>query len=177
MSLLRAHGVTRDATLMTQPPDGAWHYQQIELGYNYRMSELQAALGESQLRRLDAYVAQRHKIANRYQILLAELPITLPWQHPDTYSAWHLYVIRLHLNKIKTSHKAVFDKLRQNGIGVNLHYIPIHFHPYYLRMGFKRGDFPQSELYYQEAISLPIFTSLTENDQNAVVDALKLALK
>lgn len=176
MDLFRSHGITRDPKFMTSPPDGPWYYQQIELGFNYRLTDLQAALGVSQMARLDEFVALRHKLAKRYDELLADIPITTPWQHPDGYSGYHLYVVRLKLNQIKFAHGDVFQKIRELGVGVNLHYIPVHLHPYYQRMGFKVGDFPQAEQYYREAISLPMYPSLTEVQQDAVVSALQLAL-
>lgn len=172
MNLYRSHGVTRDTNLMTHVPDGPWYYQQVELGYNYRMTELQAALGISQMQRLDAFVAQRHVLAKRYNELLADLPITLPWQHPDSYSGLHLYVIRLRLGQIKKTHLQAFQELRESGIGVNLHYIPVHTQPYYQNMGFSKGDFPLAEQYYEEAISLPMFSTLTEAQQNEVAHIL-----
>lgn len=177
MALLRSHGITRDPAQMTHPSDGPWYYQQIELGFNYRMTELQAALGVSQMERLDAFVARRHELARRYDDLLADLPLTTPWQHPDSYSGLHLYVIRLNLDQIERTHREVFEALRELGVGVNLHYIPVHTQPYYLRMGFKVGDFPESERYYSEAISLPMFHTLTESQQDEVVAALKKALQ
>lgn len=177
MTLLRSHGITRDPAQMTHPSDGPWYYQQIELGFNYRMTELQAALGVSQMERLDAFVARRHELARRYDDLLADLPLTTPWQHPDSYSGLHLYVIRLNLDQIERTHREVFEALRELGVGVNLHYIPVHTQPYYLRMGFKVGDFPESERYYSEAISLPMFHTLTESQQDEVVAALKKALQ
>ena len=176
MNLYRSHGITRDSNLMTHQPDGPWYYQQVELGYNYRMTELQAALGISQIQRLDEFVAQRHQLAQRYNQLLAGLPLTLPWQHPDSYSGLHLYVIRLQLNKINKTHRQVFEELREAGIGVNLHYIPVHTQPYYQEMGFKQGDFPQAEKYYQEAISLPMYSMLSEEQQNTVTQALEKVL-
>ncbi len=176
MMQLRSHGITRDAAHMTHAPDGPWYYQQIDLGFNYRMTELQAALGVSQMRRLDAYVARRHELAKRYDQLLQDLPVTTPWQHPDGYSGLHLYVIRLQLKKIGKTHRQVFDGLREHGIGVNLHYIPVHTQPYYQRMGFKTDDFPQAERYYAEAISLPMFQSLTHVQQDEVIAALRKAL-
>lgn len=176
MDLFRSHGITRDPKFMTSPPDGPWYYQQIELGFNYRLTDLQAALGVSQMARLDEFVALRHKLAKRYDELLADIPITTPWQHPDGYSGYHLYVVRLKLNQIKFAHGDVFQKIRELGVGVNLHYIPVHLHPYYQRMGFKVGDFPQAEQYYREAISLPMYPSLTEVQQDAVVSALQQAL-
>lgn len=173
MALLRSHGITRDPEQMTQEPDGPWYYQQIDLGFNYRMTELQAALGVSQMERLDQYVARRHQLAARYDELLTGLPITRPWQHPDSYSGLHLYVIRLQLDKIGRSHRQVFELLRGMGIGVNVHYIPVHTQPYYQGLGFKVGDFPESECYYAEAISLPMFQTLNEEQQDAVVAAVR----
>jgi UDP-4-amino-4,6-dideoxy-N-acetyl-beta-L-altrosamine transaminase len=176
MALLRSHGITRDPVQMTHVPDGPWYYQQIDLGFNYRMTELQAALGLSQMQRLDAFVTHRNQIAIRYGKLLATLPITLPCQLPDTYSALHLYVIRLKTNQISKTHREVFEALRQQGIGVNLHYIPIYRQPYYQRMGFDAADFPESESYYAEAISLPIFYAMSDSQQDTVVAALHRAL-
>lgn len=172
MSLFRSHGVTRDQSLMTHEPDGPWYYQQVELGYNYRMTELQAALGVSQMQRLDEYVGRRHELAKRYDELLADLPVVTPWQHPDGYSGLHLYVIRLKLDEIAKTHKQVFEALRASGIGVNLHYIPVHTQPYYQAMGFKQGDFPHAEQYYQEAISLPMFPLLSDKQIGEVVSVL-----
>nr|WP_298164606.1 UDP-4-amino-4,6-dideoxy-N-acetyl-beta-L-altrosamine transaminase [uncultured Pseudomonas sp.] len=172
MALLRSHGITRDPALMTHESDGPWYYQQVDLGFNYRMTELQAALGVSQMERLDEYVARRHQLARRYDELLAELPITLPWQHPNSYSGLHLYVIRLQLSRIQKAHRQVFEMLREQGIGVNLHYIPVHTQPFYQLMGFKAGDFPYAETYYSEAISLPMFQSMTYEQQDQVIDAL-----
>ena len=176
MALLRSHGITRDAALMTHEPDGPWYYQQRALGFNYRMTELQAALGISQMTRLDEYVARRHQLARRYDQLLSDLPVTLPWQHPEGYSGLHLYVIRLQLDRIGKTHRAVFEALREQGIGVNVHYIPVHTQPYYQAMGFREGDFPEAERYYREAISLPLFATLTEADQGRVVAALRQVL-
>lgn len=172
MQLLRSHGITRDPQLMTHAPDGPWYYQQVELGFNYRMTELQAALGLSQLERLDEYVRQRHVLADRYDQALSTLPIQSPWQHPDSYSGRHLYVVRLKLNKIKRNHQQVFNALRDKGIGVNLHYIPIHTQPYYQALGHKIGDYPESERYYQEAISLPLFNDLSFENQSYVIECL-----
>jgi len=176
MALFRSHGITRDPQQMTHEPDGPWYYQQIELGFNYRMTELQAALGVSQMARLDQYVARRHQLAHRYDVLLATLPVTTPWQHPDSYSGLHLYVIRLQLSKLSRRHREVFDSLREKGIGVNLHYIPVHTQPYYQRMGFELGDFPEAERYYNEAISLPLFPTMTDSDQDDVVSAVQRSL-
>lgn len=176
MALLRSHGITRDTAQMTHAPDGPWYYQQIGLGFNYRMTELQAALGVSQMQRLDAYVARRHELARRYDQLLADLPLITPWQHPDSYSGLHLYVIRLQLGKISKTHRQVFEALREQGIGVNLHYIPVHTQPHYQRMGFRVGDFAQAEQYYAEAISLPMFQTLSDEQQVQVVDVLRKML-
>ena len=177
MALLRSHGITREASKMTHESDGPWYYQQIDLGFNYRMTELQAALGVTQLERLDQYVARRHELARRYDQLLAGLAVTTPWQHPDSYSGLHLYVIRLQLEKLRSSHRQVFESLREQGIGVNLHYIPVHTQPYYQRMGFQIGDFPEAERYYGEAISLPMFQTMTEQQQDEVIAALHKALE
>ncbi|MDH5426175.1 MAG: UDP-4-amino-4,6-dideoxy-N-acetyl-beta-L-altrosamine transaminase [Gammaproteobacteria bacterium] len=176
MELLRSHGITRDEKLMTEVSHGGWYYQQIELGFNYRMTDMQAALGLSQLDRLNDYVAKRHQISARYNSLLSNLPLVTPWQHPDSYSGLHLYVIRLKLDLISKSHQQVFDALRESGIGVNLHYIPVHIQPYYQQMGFAAGDFPEAERYYEEAISLPMFPALTEQQQDMVVTTLKQVL-
>lgn len=177
MDLLRSHGITREPEQMTHAPDGPWYYQQIELGFNYRMSELQAALGASQMDRLETYVARRHELAQRYDALLADLPLTTPWQHPDSYSGLHLYVIRLLVDRLNKTHREVFESLRQQGIGVNLHYIPVHTQPYYQRQGFKTGDFPQAEAYYSGAISLPMYPTMTEAQQDTVIQAMRDALK
>lgn len=176
MALLRSHGITRDPAQMTHAPDGDWYYQQIELGFNYRMTELQAALGVSQMHRLDDYVLRRHELASRYDSLLEDLPVTTPWQRPDGYSGLHLYVIRLDLGRIRRTHREVFDALRGQGIGVNLHYIPVHTQPYYQAMGFRQGGFPKAERYYTEAISLPMYATLSETQQDSVIDSLRRAV-
>ncbi len=177
MALLRSHGITREPAQMTHEADGPWYYQQIDLGFNYRMTELQAALGVSQMERLDLYVVRRHQLARRFDDLLASLPITTPWQHPDGYSGLHLYVIRLQRDKIERSHRQVFESLRGLGVGVNLHYIPVHTQPYYQRMGFKKGDFPLAENYYCEAISLPMYPAMSEQQQDEVIAAVRKAVE
>ena len=176
MQLFRSHGVTRDPELMNKETEGGWYYQQVELGFNYRMTELQAALGVSQMERLDEFVALRHQRQVRYDKLLKGLPIVVPYQSLDSYSALHLYPIQLELENISKSHTQVFDELRQKGLGVNLHYIPVHIQPYYEKMGFSRGDFPEAEKYYSRAISIPIFQGLTIEIQDEVVNALKKVL-
>lgn len=176
MQLLRSHGITRDVNEMTQEPDGPWYYQQIDLGFNYRMTDLQAALGLSQMSRLDEFVSKRHVIAKRYDQLLSDLPVAIPWQHSNGYSGLHLYVIRLKLDEINKTHRQVFEALREAGIGVNLHYIPVYRQPYYERLGFKAGYCPDAEQYYAEAISLPMYPGLNEEQQNWVLDILKVCL-
>ncbi|WP_028834548.1 MULTISPECIES: UDP-4-amino-4,6-dideoxy-N-acetyl-beta-L-altrosamine transaminase [unclassified Pseudoalteromonas] len=177
MALYRSHGITRDEALMENTSHGGWYYEQVDLGFNYRMTELQAALGVSQISRLEEFVAARHKLAERYNDKLASLPIVLPYQLPNTYSGLHLYVIRLNLNEITKTHKQVFDELRENGIGVNLHYIPVHLQPYYQKLGFKLGDFPCAENYYSNAISLPMFPTMTNEQQEQVKAVLERILR
>lgn len=175
MTRLRSHGIVRDLQEMTEDSHGPWYYQQLELGFNYRMTDLQAALGLSQLSRLTAFVEQRRALASRYDDLLATLPCTLPWQHPDGQSSWHLYVIRLHTDVVQRSHRQVFEFLRQQGIGVNLHYIPIHLQPYY-REKLPQAHLPEAENYYRQAISLPLHVQLSHEDQDRVACALRQAL-
>ncbi|MEY2859819.1 MAG: UDP-4-amino-4,6-dideoxy-N-acetyl-beta-L-altrosamine transaminase [Pseudomonadota bacterium] len=172
MARLRSHGITRYPAEMTHAPDGSWYYQQVELGFNYRMTDIQAALGLSQMRRLEQFVAIRHVIAERYNKLLMDCFVTVPWQHPDTYSGLHLYIVRVKSELAKVSRKEVFERLRADGIGVNLHYIPVYRQPYYEKMGFKPSDFPNAETYYAEAISLPIYPDLTQDQQDEVVRRL-----
>lgn len=176
LELYRSHGITRDPSLMTREPPGSWYYQQIALGFNYRMTDLQAALGTSQMQRLDSYVSRRHELAANYDVMLSDLPLETPWRDPNSYSAFHLYVIRLKLEEIAKSRREVFETLREKGIGVNIHYIPVHTQPYYVAMGFKNGDFPNAERYYSEALSIPLFAKLTFHEQLTVVEALMEAL-
>lgn len=175
MQLLRSHGITRNPDLMTKN-DGGWYYEQIDLGFNYRMTELQAALGVSQMQRLDDFVATRHQLQQRYDTLLKDLPLITPHQDKDSYSALHLYPIQLELDKITKAHSQVFDELRQNDLGVNLHYIPVHTQPYYQNMGFRQGDFPNAERYYSREISIPLFQGLNFEMQDQVVDIIKKVL-
>jgi len=168
MARQRSHGITRYAEDMTHVPDGPWYYQQIDLGFNYRMTDFQAALGLSQLRRLDAFVARRHELARRYDQLLKGSVAQTPWQHPDTYSGMHLYVVRVPAE----SHGQIFESLRSGGVGVNLHYIPVYRQPYYERRGYQRSQFPVSEAYYSQAITLPLYPGLEEMQQDQVVRQL-----
>lgn len=178
MSLLRSHGITRDASKFRgfdgTPP--AWAYEQQQLGYNYRMTDLHAALGASQLARLDKYVAARNTRAQRYNKLLAALPLALPAVLPGNLSAFHLYVVRLQSAPGRPSRRHLFDQLRAQGIGVNLHYMPVHLQPYYRELGFAPGDYPQAERYAEEAISLPLFAAMSDAQQDAVVNELEEAL-
>ncbi len=176
MRLLRSHGVTRDAALIKRPSQGPWYYEQIELGYNYRMTDIQAALGTSQMQRINDFVRKRHAIANRYAKGLVDLPVVLPWQNPDAKSAYHLYPIRIDSSKTSRSREEVFARMRKGGIGVNVHYIPVHTQPYYRALGFKERSFPVAEQYYEGAISLPVFPTLEVTQQDTVVDALRRAL-
>jgi dTDP-4-amino-4,6-dideoxygalactose transaminase len=173
MERLRSHGITRDADLMTHAPDGPWYYQQLELGWNYRMTEIHAALGLSQMDRLDAFIARRRALAEAYDAALAGLPLRRPGRQDGAASSWHLYVIRL---DDPSRHRAVFEALRAAGIGVNLHYIPVHLQPYYRDMGFSPGDFPASEDYYARAISIPLHAGLSDAEQARVVAVLTEAL-
>lgn len=172
LARLRSHGITREPSQMIGPSDGPWYYQQIELGYNYRMTDMQGALGSSQLLRLDAFVERRRQLAARYDQLLKDLPLTLPAQADGQVSAWHLYVVQSE----KMPRRELFDHLRASGIGVNVHYIPVHLQPDYQRLGFKAGDFPLAEAYYLRVLSLPMYATLSDAQQDEVVAALRRAL-
>lgn len=177
MNLLRSHGISSTpADMQIRPAEEIWNYQQIDLGFNYRMTDVHAALGLSQIRRLDEFISKRHDVAKRYDQLLRDLPLVIPWQHADSYSSYHLYVIRLKLDETRKTQRQVYTALRAAGIGVNLHYIPVYRQPYYEQMGFKVGYCPQAEQYYSEAISIPMFPGLTGGQQDVVVQALRLAL-
>lgn len=169
---LRSHGITRVQEEMTHITDGPWYYQQLELGFNYRMTDIQAALGLSQIKRLDEFVKKRRKIADRYNKYFADLWVTTPFEAPDSYSATHLYIVRLKLNEIKFSQKDIFEWLRSCGIQVNLHYIPIYRHPYYEKMGYIKKDYPQAEAYYAQAMSLPVYPALSDLQQEEVVQRM-----
>lgn len=172
MRLLRSHGITRDKEEMQGSSHGPWYYQQIALGFNYRMTDMQAALGLSQMQRLSAFIARRHEIAAKYQEALADLPVQSQLQSADGFSAYHLYVIRLQLDKVKLSHLNVFNAMRDAGILVNLHYIPVYLQPYYKAMGFKPGYCPEAERYYAEAISLPMYAGMTDAQHDTVLAVL-----
>jgi UDP-4-amino-4,6-dideoxy-N-acetyl-beta-L-altrosamine transaminase len=175
--LFRSHGITRDPDSMRGEPHGPWYYQQIGLGFNYRMTDIQAALGTSQLSRLTEFVERRHSLVGRYNAAFRDLPVVLPWQHPDTHSAYHLYVLRLKLIEIRKTRRQIFEELRAAGIGVNVHYIPVHTQPHYQHLGFRPGNFPEAEKYYEEAITLPLFSGLTDEDQDYVIDVFRRTLE
>lgn len=178
MQRLRTHGITNDKTLMEpRPEEEIWNYQQIDLGLNYRMADIQAALGLSQMTRLDKYVARRHEIAKRYDAVLADWSLTLPWQLPQTYSSYHLYPIRVSQAKSKKTQRQIYEALWKCGVAANLHYIPVHRHPYYESLGFHRGDFPEAEQFHREVISLPMFATLTDEQQESAIEALSASMR
>jgi UDP-4-amino-4,6-dideoxy-N-acetyl-beta-L-altrosamine transaminase len=172
----RSHGITRKPENMVGDSDGPWYYQQIELGFNYRMTDLQAGLGISQMKRIDQFVSCRVEIAEYYTKNMQGLPVILPYQESDTHSAWHLYVIKINHEGCAKSRREVFEALRARGLGVNVHYIPVHTQPYYQKMGFKQGDFPDAEQYYEQAISIPMFYGLTTKEQDYIIQCLKEVL-
>jgi UDP-4-amino-4,6-dideoxy-N-acetyl-beta-L-altrosamine transaminase len=176
LNLLRTHGITRDELLMINKNHGPWYYEQIDLGFNYRMTDIQAALGISQMSRLNEFIEKRHLIALNYFKNLEGLEIILPFQHKDTFSAYHLFIIKL-TGELKKKHKEIFIALRKNGIGVNLHYMPVYLQPYYSSRGFNPGICPEAEEYYSSAISIPMFSSLTTEDQETVCNTIKRVLK
>ena len=173
MATLRSHGITRETSRMHHPSPAPWYYEQLDLGHNYRMTDLQAALGLSQLERLDEWVRRRRALAARYAELLSGLPLALPTVLPGNASSFHLYVVRVRTNAASTSHREVFDALRNTGIGVNLHYLPVHLQPYYRNLGFTPGMYPEAEAYAQQAITLPLYPGLTEAQQDTVAGALR----
>ena len=177
LALLRSHGITRDPEAMITPSEGPWYYQQVDLGYNYRMTDIQAALGASQMRRLDTFVVRRRELAQRYDAMLTDLPVIRPWQSPEGASAFHLYPIQIDAEHTSKGRREVFEALRASGIGVNVHYIPVHTQPYYQALGFRPGDFPEAERYYERGISLPMYAALSDTDQDRVVAALRGALQ
>lgn len=173
MKLLLSHGITRDPAQMQGQPDGPWYYEQIDLGFNYRMTDIQAALGLSQSKKIEHYVLRRNEIAERYDSVLSSLPIDLPTVEKNNYSAFHLFIILLSVGVTKSRHLEVFSQLREAGIGVNIHYIPVYLQPYYQKMGFKKGYCPNAEEYYSRAISLPIFPNLSVAQQDFVASKLR----
>jgi UDP-4-amino-4,6-dideoxy-N-acetyl-beta-L-altrosamine transaminase len=168
MALLRTHGITRDADKFRQPAPGRWYYEQHVLGFNYRMTDIQAALGLSQLSRLDAFVARRNRLAQRYDQCLRGLPLRPPEVRPENLSSFHLYVVRLQRHSLRKTHRRVFEELRQLDIGVNLHYLPVHLQPYYRDLGFRPGQYPEAEAHAEEALTLPLYPALVEQAQDAV---------
>jgi len=178
LRLYHSHGITRDQDLLNEKLIGPWYYEQISLGFNYRMTELQAALGISQLQRVDGFVSKRHVLKKRYDLLLENLPLILPYQSKDCYSSLHLYPVQIDIaKKVAKSRKQIFIELRENNVGVNVHYIPIHMQPYFQNLGFKKGDFPNSEVYYQSTLTLPMFSSMTSEQQDEVVTVLNKILQ
>ena len=176
MGLARTHGITRDPMQMRGESEGPWYYQQIGLGLNYRMTDLQAALGCSQMRRLQEFVASRERLADRYDALLAGMPVTPAPRRAGARSAWHLYVIQLD-ESLESRRRRIFEHMRTAGIGVNVHYIPVHLQPYYRDLGFRPGDFPNAERYYRRAITLPLHPTLTDAEQDGVVRCLREAIR
>lgn len=173
VDLLRSHGIERDPSRFVGDDHSPWMLEMQMLGYNYRMTDMQAALGASQLRRLDEFVASRHALVARYNAGLSDLPLVLPWQDPDCFSSFHLYMIRLDLTRVRRTRREVFDGLREAGVYAHVHYNPVHLHPYYREMGFKPGDLPETERYHREAITLPMYSSLSISDQDRVISTVK----
>lgn len=176
MQKLRSHGITREETEMTEASHGPWYYQQTELGFNYRMTDLQAALGLSQLSKLESFINRRRKLAQRYNALLSPLPVVLPWQDPAGYSSWHLYIIRLKDGTGASEHRRIFESMRSQGVGVNLHYIPIHLQPFHRNRLGSTPYLPKAEKFYQAAISLPLYAGLQDREQDRVIGSLESAL-
>lgn len=174
--LYRSHGITRDPAKMTYEADGPWYYQQIALGFNYRMTDMQAALGYSQMTRLDAFVARRRELAARYDELLKDMPLTTPYVLEGANPSWHLYIVRVDFSRLTKTKKQVFEEMKVQGVALNLHYIPVHTQPYYQALGYRSEDFPNAMTYYAEAFTLPLYYRLTEQQQAKVVNALENAL-
>ncbi|WP_288795727.1 UDP-4-amino-4,6-dideoxy-N-acetyl-beta-L-altrosamine transaminase [uncultured Megamonas sp.] len=175
--LYRSHGITRNQDLMTKKSDGPWYYQQIDLGFNYRMTDIQAALGYSQMQRIDEFVTKRRYLVNRYNDLLKDLPLILPYQIDEANSSWHLYVVKIDFNKVNKAKVDIFKEMKNKGVCLNLHYIPVHTQPYYQSLGFKQGDFPNSEAYYKEVFTLPLYYDLSYEEQDYIVQCLKEVLE
>ena len=176
LKMLRSHGITRNPSDMTKESDGPWYYQQVELGFNYRMTDIQAALGYSQMDRLDEFVRRRRYLAKRYDDLLKDLPLKTPYVPDYANPSWHIYIVRIDFSKVKKTKKQIFEEMRKKGITLNLHYIPVHTQPYYEKLGHEPGDCPESIKYYEEALTLPLYYDLTDEEQEYVVEALRDAL-
>lgn len=170
--LLRSHGITRDPAKMTHEADGPWYYQQIALGFNYRMTDIQAALGASQMIRLDEFVARRRALAARYNALLKDFPLVTPDVMKEADPSWHIYIVRMVFGQIGKTKRQIFEEMKERGVVLNLHYIPVHRQPYYEKLGFRQGDFPHSEKYYEEAFTLPLYYSLANDEQDYIVESL-----
>jgi len=177
LRLLRSHGITRDQNQMENIPHGSWYYEQILLGFNYRMTDIQAALGISQMNRLDQFITKRHELADRYNQMLKHLPLVLPWQNKDSYSSFHLYVVKYEPINCGKSFEEIFELIRGEGVGVNVHYMPVYKQPYYRHLGFSKNYCTEAEKYYQSALSLPMYSGLTAEDQDKVINVLENILK
>ena len=171
--LYRSHGITRDTKKMINKEEGLWYYEQLLLGFNFRMSDIHAALGISQMNSLDKFISKRNELSQIYTEELKGLPLTIQRVRKEDLSAWHIFVIRLKLSELKLSRLEIYNSLRNKGIGVNVHYIPVHLHPFYKNLGFNKGDFPNSENYYGSAITIPMFTKLKKKEIKYVIQALK----
>ena len=176
MYLHRSHGITRDQSKMKNISDGPWYYEEIDLGYNYRMTDISAALGNNQLKRVDEFISKRHTIAKSYDVSLKNLPLITPFQSADSFSSYHLYVIRIDESRTNTTHKDFFEYLRNEEILVNLHYIPVYRHPYYREHGFEGFFLENAEIYYKTALSIPMYSSLNDSDQDRVIETIEKGL-
>ena len=172
MMMLRTHGITSIRKNFVISSPSPWHYEQQLLGFNYRMNDIEATLGRSQLKRLDEFIEKRNYLAHRYNNLLRDLPIKLPMIRNENYSAFHIYVVLLELEQISKTHQDVFEGLRKRGIGVNVHYAPVHLHPYYRELGFTEGQYTEAESFATSAITIPLYSQLTEEQQNYVIESL-----
>lgn len=177
LRLYRNHGITRDVSRMTHESDGSWYYQQIELGFNYRMTDIQAALGYSQMQRLDVFVKRRRELAARYNELLKDLPLITPYVIPEAIPSWHIYVVRIDFGRVRKKKQEIFDEMKAKGIVLNLHYIPVHTQPYYERLGHRPEECPVALKYYHGAMTLPLYYGLTDEEQDAIVGELREVLQ
>ena len=177
IDILRTHGITKNKKDMINPSHGPWYFEQLELGFNYRMTDIHASLGINQMKSLKKFVTKRNSLARNYNNLLKALPLSTPEQSENTLSSFHLYIVRIDLKKLKNKKNKIFNLLRKKGIGVNVHYIPIHYHPFYQNLKFKKGYLPETEKYYEEALSLPIYPDLSFKDQKYIVNSLEEVLK